>query len=769
MAFDLFGIYLGQSNQYSFTGYDISGAPGTNESASGADFGLKINSPFAAVLMNQMLNQAPAVPPALQTFGINTGDVALQNFAAAGQFNAGCEQAARLFVSLGIAANPYIVKCAIGSTSIVKHWGKLSGFPAGAAQTLYSQLITYLAARLVTAGRTPDYFVYRMGETASATPAEVTSAPTDNRDWFNNICDDLGITRNIPIIACYLNPHESAGDIAGYNAALDAWAAIDPRVSLIKVDDLFLRSDPHYAFNEQWKIGQRIVVEVWRRVRPTINISRGTGPLPYYQSAGPLCTSQGGTAPAVPHAGERPQAGNLDIAYALSYTAATTHTFTQPATGTPYTQLGTQVDSVLSTSHQGMTVWYRVLQASDIDSAGRTVGPTITFGTPTLNRAKRLIVPNVNPTTPIEAFLTGANNANSTALTIGAAATAVRAGCLALAIVGSAKSGGGQAVTALTSGTGNAGFTAPFTTIYDGEANPGAGIVHSAFGTAPISGTSLQPATVTFAQAGINVGFMLALNPILFGDSVGDLGATTGSSAGLLVVNGSASGDLGSTAGAAAGVVALAGAGSGDLGATAGAAVGSLALDCAAGGDLGSTTGAAAAIVVMIGNSGGDLGATEGSAIGTIAVPDPFTYCSVDDLVNAIGQANLIQLSDLDNRGIVDRQRVIAAILVGDGIINSYVGKRYAVPLSIVPQTINTLSIKWALRTLRERAFKVQPLQEDVDADKVDRAWLAGIAEGSISIGVDARPPKASDRIDVGAAPREGTRAMSLRRMKGFI
>jgi hypothetical protein len=510
MAIDLFVADTGQSNDYSFTGYDISGAPGANASASGADFGLKINTPFAAVLMNQMLNQAPATPPATQTFAINTGDVSLQNFAAAGQFNAGHEQAARLLVSLGIAANPYWTKMAIGSTSVPGHWAKLSGFPAGAGTSLYQQRITYLAARIAAAGRPPDVFVHRIGETDSSTPSRVLSAPIDLKQWYDDTCNDLGIALNIPIIAVYLNQHAALNspDVAGYNAAMDAWAALDPRVSLIKIDDLFLRSDPHYALNEQWKIGQRIVVEIARRLRPGLNLSRGTGPLPFYQSAGPLCTSQGGTSPSIPDAGERPQPGDLDVAYALSYTQATTHTFTQPATGTPYTQVGTQVDSVLSTSHQAMTVWWRILQPSDIDSSGRTVGPTITFGSATLNRAKRVIIPKAHPTAPIAGFLTGVNNANTTALTIGASPVTVPAGCMALVIVGSAKSGGGQSVATVT----NASLSG-YSTIYDGEANPGAGVVHSAFGTAAVTGTSMSPTTVAFSQLGINVGFALAIAP----------------------------------------------------------------------------------------------------------------------------------------------------------------------------------------------------------------------------------------------------------------
>lgn len=504
MAIDMFISDNGQSNDYSFTGYDISGAPGTNASASGADFGLKINTPFAQVLFNQMSNQAPAVPPATQTYQINTGDIALQNFAAAGQFNAGHEQAARLLVQLGIAANPYWVKTAIGSTSIFGHWSKTCGFPAGAATTVYQQRIAYLQARMATAGRPIDVFVHRINETAAANPSQISTLPADSKQWYDDTCDDLGISRNIPIIACYINSHQASGNIAAVNAAMDAWAALDPRVSLIKVDDLFLRSDPHYAFNEQWKIGQRIVAEIARRLRPGLSLNRGTGPLPYYQEAGPLCTAQAAPSPAVPDAGERPQAGDIDVAYFLSYTAATTHAFVQPATGTPYTQVGTQVDSVLSTSHQAMSVWWRVLAAGDIDSSGRTVGPTITSGA-TLNRAKRLIIRGGQA---VVGFMTGANNANTAALTIGSGSTVVPAGCALLVILGSAKSGGGQSVTSVT-GTGLTGYA----TNYDGEANPGAGVVHSAFGVGAISGTTMSPVTVALSQLGINVGFALAISP----------------------------------------------------------------------------------------------------------------------------------------------------------------------------------------------------------------------------------------------------------------
>ena len=151
-------------------------------------------------------------------------------------------------------------------------------------------------------------------------------------------------------------------------------------------------------------------------------------------------------------------------------------------------------------------------------------------------------------------------------------------------------------------------------------------------------------------------------------------------------------------------------------------------------------------------------------------------YCTVADVQAAVrGPAKLVELTDDLNEGgdgdpYTAAQLDVAnkAIRTADGVINSYVGHRYAVPLSPVPDTISTLSAEWAARVLRRRGTQGMSLQDDLDQEKVDREWLDGIARGVYSLGVEPTPGAASIvSDDVGV--RDSTLTVSRERMKDFI
>lgn len=144
-------------------------------------------------------------------------------------------------------------------------------------------------------------------------------------------------------------------------------------------------------------------------------------------------------------------------------------------------------------------------------------------------------------------------------------------------------------------------------------------------------------------------------------------------------------------------------------------------------------------------------------------------YSTQSDVQIAAGGAtNLAQLSDLENAAAIDASVVAAAIRTADGVINSYVGHRYAVPLAVVPDTIRDLSAAWAVRVLRKNRYNGAPLTDDQEAEKIDREWLVGVADGTISLGLEPTPEKASMVIDK-AAPRDSALETSRDRLRGFI
>lgn len=143
-------------------------------------------------------------------------------------------------------------------------------------------------------------------------------------------------------------------------------------------------------------------------------------------------------------------------------------------------------------------------------------------------------------------------------------------------------------------------------------------------------------------------------------------------------------------------------------------------------------------------------------------------YSTQADVQVAIGGGDrLREYSDIENSGAVDVAVVAAAIAEADGVIDSYVGHRYAVPLAVVPDVIVRLSARWAARVLRVNRYQGAQVTEDLDREKIDREWLDSVAHGIVSLGIEPTPPKASIVIDK-AAPRPGTALVSRLRTRGM-
>lgn len=127
----------------------------------------------------------------------------------------------------------------------------------------------------------------------------------------------------------------------------------------------------------------------------------------------------------------------------------------------------------------------------------------------------------------------------------------------------------------------------------------------------------------------------------------------------------------------------------------------------------------------------------------------------------------MLELSDISNANALDLTVVDQAIAAADSAIDSYLGKRFAVPLASVPAVISNLSAYWAARVLRRNRYSGQPMHDDNDQEAVDREWLRGVATGEISLGIDPPPTKSSivtDRADV----RDSTKLVSRDRTRGF-
>lgn len=110
-------------------------------------------------------------------------------------------------------------------------------------------------------------------------------------------------------------------------------------------------------------------------------------------------------------------------------------------------------------------------------------------------------------------------------------------------------------------------------------------------------------------------------------------------------------------------------------------------------------------------------------------------YCIQSDLEEQISEADLIQLTDDDNAGVVDAGVVTRAIDDADAEINGHCGKQYSVPFSTVPPIIRKLSVDIAIYNLCARRGGAPEDRKE----RYDNAikFLTGVATGKNALGED--------------------------------
>ncbi len=115
-------------------------------------------------------------------------------------------------------------------------------------------------------------------------------------------------------------------------------------------------------------------------------------------------------------------------------------------------------------------------------------------------------------------------------------------------------------------------------------------------------------------------------------------------------------------------------------------------------------------------------------------------YATVQDMIGRFGETEMLRLSSVDGDlpATVNAVPVEQAIADADGIIDSYLRKRYSVPLSPVPRAITNASCVLARYELsvggdREPADQVKAGRKDIVA------WLTQLANGVATL-EDAAP-----------------------------
>lgn len=111
------------------------------------------------------------------------------------------------------------------------------------------------------------------------------------------------------------------------------------------------------------------------------------------------------------------------------------------------------------------------------------------------------------------------------------------------------------------------------------------------------------------------------------------------------------------------------------------------------------------------------------------------TYCTQQDLVDRYGAAKLVQLTDKTNKPQTTMDTVVIAKVITDAtsLVNSYLGKRYRLPLTVAaPDVLVTYAcqIAWFL-LLGDAAGKDSPARLAYGDAMI---WLEKVSRGTVII-----------------------------------
>jgi len=139
-------------------------------------------------------------------------------------------------------------------------------------------------------------------------------------------------------------------------------------------------------------------------------------------------------------------------------------------------------------------------------------------------------------------------------------------------------------------------------------------------------------------------------------------------------------------------------------------------------------------------------------------------YSTKDDVLDQLDEETLIQLTDDDNAGLVDNDKVTRAIADADATVDAYCQGRYTVPLDPVPNKIRQVSVDIAIYNLYSRRDDTAP-ETRKDRHKEAIRFLEKVADGKIDLGTATPAPETTGNA---ADIDYNERIFSRDKLKGF-
>lgn len=116
-------------------------------------------------------------------------------------------------------------------------------------------------------------------------------------------------------------------------------------------------------------------------------------------------------------------------------------------------------------------------------------------------------------------------------------------------------------------------------------------------------------------------------------------------------------------------------------------------------------------------------------------------YASLQDMIDRFGADELVQLTDRTNRpaSTIDAGVVAAHLTDAENLANSYLAKRYRLPLDPVPEILTRIVCDIARATLHGRTLETDDPVAQAKADAV--AWLKDVAKGLVQLEAEGLAP----------------------------
>ena len=108
------------------------------------------------------------------------------------------------------------------------------------------------------------------------------------------------------------------------------------------------------------------------------------------------------------------------------------------------------------------------------------------------------------------------------------------------------------------------------------------------------------------------------------------------------------------------------------------------------------------------------------------------SYCTYDDLVNAFGHEEILQLTDRDRNGRQDDDVMEEAVAFADSLVDGYLRERYSVPLTNPPKNL----VGIVCDIVRYRLYNEQPTELVVIRYEAAIQWLKDVARGLVRLDI---------------------------------